>query len=406
MFGRLARRPGLAAGAALALAAAGCWGQVGGNAANQFTNDGETAITPGTVGELAPLWSARGAAHIAWGNRLIGIENGDVRSMSVADGATQWLVPIDLPLGLPIGTNAGPAVVGDEIWAGLTTHAVSPHGGSCGGLNLRLDLATGERLSGTPEATLRAIVPHGGIVATYEETYTYVPQVGCPVATTSPVTVRSAATGEPLWTGAPGGRPVIVGDQLVHASGATLRSYVASGCGAATCEPVWTRQLPSSPLGVAAGDGHIFVLTSPGDGTGVLLAVDRRDGAVSWSASLGAFGSGMSVAGGRVHVVNGLTLATFDGAGCGAPTCAPRWEAALPTSPRGPVISGGGVVYQATNDGTVLAFDAAGCGASVCGPIASVAVAGTPRNMILDAGRLFVTSYANDLATVTAFGLT
>lgn len=379
-----------------------CWGQVGGNAANQYANTGETGITPATVATLAPEWSAPGAADIAWGNQVIGVDDGQVRSIAAGTGALQWAHDAREPLMTRTVAAAGPSVVGDEVWVSIHRSALSPHGGVCGGKNLRLDLATGAEATPLLPATSGAIVPFGDAVAAFAQTYYYSPTDGCP-STSGPLTVHDAASGAARWAGEPGGRPVVIDDQVINASGPTVRAYTAAGCGAPTCSPLWTAQLPGNAGQLSAAGAYVYALVPYGS-PATLVALDRATGAVAWTASFDSLRPGsMTLAGGRVHVATDETLSTFDGAGCGAPTCTPVWTAGLGGWAAGGVISGGGLAFQAMTDGRVAAFDAAGCGAATCSPLATVTVAGTPRRLVLDGGRLFVTSASGSASSVTAF---
>lgn len=400
-----ARRRLLACALVVSWTATACWGQLGGNAANQYANTGETGITPATVGTLASVWSAPGAADIAWGNQVIGIDGAQLRSVAADTGAFQWSHTTSEPL-MTATVAAGPSVVGDEVWASMRLSALSPNGGYCSGVNVRVDLVTGAEAPPVLPATSGAIVPFGDAVADFAQTFQYSPTTGCP-STAGPLTIYDATTGAARWTSEPGGSPVVIDEQLLIPAGATLQAYAASGCGAPTCSPLWTAQLPAALYQFSAADAYAYALvrfsTPP-----TLVALDRATGSVAWTASLpdDSPRSTMTLAGGRVHVAGDATLYTFDAAGCGAATCAPVWTASLGGWAAGGVISGGGVVFQAKANGQVLAFDAAGCGAPTCSPLGTVTVAGTPSRLIVDGGRLFVTWYAggtHTVTTVTAF---
>jgi outer membrane protein assembly factor BamB len=117
----------------------------------------------------------------------------------------------------------------------------------------------------------------------------------------------------------------------IASSGAgELLAYDATGCGSATCRPLWR---------AAAGD---FVDTTPAVAQG-LVFVGSGDG----------------------------DLYAFTSAGCGRATCAPVWtgftigaQAAMLSSP----IVAGGVVYAGKNTAQVFAWKAAGCGRPRCAP--------------------------------------
>lgn len=400
-----ARRRLVACALVVGWTATACWGQVGGNAANQYASTDETRITPATVASLASAWSAPGAADIVWGNQVIGLDGGQIRSIAASSGAFQWSHTTSggpFPQFTTVTGVAGPTVIGDEVWAAMRLSVLSPTGGACTGVNVRLDLATGAELTPVLPATSGAIVPFGDAVAAYAQDFQFSQGSGC-TSTASPLTVHDSTTGVARWTGEGGGRPAVIGDKLLSPAGRTVQAYTAAGCGAPTCAPVWTAALPGGASQLSAAGAYAYVLV-PFSTPATLVALDRATGAVAWTATFPNLWPGsMTLASGRVHVVGDGTLSTFDAAGCGAPTCAPAWTAHLGGPAAGPAISGGGVVYQGMTDGRVLAFDAAGCGATTCTPLATVTVAGTPSRLVVDGGRLFVTSTASGVRTVSAF---
>jgi hypothetical protein len=402
---RLGRATALAV--VLALTASGCWGQTGGNAANQYSNGVEQTVTPATVASLVPAWTASGAADVVSGGQVVGASGSVIRSLSTATGGQLWQADYDtsgLP-GITKSTRVAPTIVGDQVWAGLNAFVGTPHGGSCGSWNVAIDLATGTKVTPTLPGTASAIVPFAGFVASYRTSYVFSQQSFCTPQSITGVSVTDVETGATVWTGAVGTRPVVIGDQLLNLQGTTLRSYTAAGCGAATCEPQWTTELPVQGTALAAADGRVFVLSWTYFAEGALMAIDLADGSVEWSATLGIGPASMSLAEGRVHVTAaGSELATFDGAGCSLPTCGPLWTADLPGPATGNVVSAGGVVYQGTADGKVAAFDAAGCGAPTCAALTTLAVPGATSKVIVSAGRVFVTSGGTS-PTVTAFAL-
>lgn len=407
---RSLRRLTLLAGTVM-LSATACWPQTGGNAANQNTNATETAITPETVSSLAPVWTAPGATDAVWGNQVVGADRTGVRSRHAATGAQQWSYLMDDPVGTGyLSPRVGATIVGDDVLASYTWGVYSPHGVICGGQDFRFDLATGTHQAAPSGAPAAAIVPFGDHVATYEQPYIYpgapgLPQVRCEFGTPTGVAVVDAATGETQWTGAVGNRPVVIDDQLFNSSGATLRSYVASGCGAPTCEPVWSVQAPAPLTTLAAEGDRLYAITAPAGDSRELLAFDRSDGSVEWSAVLpaGTGAGSMTIAAGRVHVATDATLATFDRDGCGADTCAPLWTGTLSSRASGNLASGGGVVYVAAGN-SVHAFDATGCDAAACDPLTTLTTDGTPTRIIVDGGMLFVTAYSIAAGhTTTAF---
>lgn len=136
------------------------------------------------------------------------------------------------------------------------------------------------------------------------------------------------------------------------------------------------------------GTGATTPVLGPGETTlytvsnvGTLHAVRAADGAVLWTAPLGAAPTDApALADGILYVpaADGRLVA-FAADGCGAATCGSLWAA---TGNAGARISeqpavAGGVVFTGWSDGTVHAHDAAGCGAAICTPVWS-AIVGSP----------------------------
>jgi outer membrane protein assembly factor BamB len=140
------------------------------------------------------------------------------------------------------------------------------------------------------------------------------------------VVALDGATGAVLWETPVGAdvsaTPALAGGVLyVPTADGDLVAVDAAGCGAATCEPLWSAAIDGTSIAAqpaVSGDGEdavVFVGTSGG------------------------------------------TVAAVAAAGCGSPTCgAPRWQASVGAWVTGaPAVSGGAVVVG-TASGQVAAF--------------------------------------------------
>lgn len=102
---------------------------------------------------------------------------------------------------------------------------------------------------------------------------------------------------------------------VVAGNDGTLAAFPATGCGAPTCEPLWTATLPAEPS-ARPSIGADVVYVGTGDGT----------------------------------------VSAFDLGGCGAPTCEPLWTGTTPGAvTRAPAIADGRVIVG-SRGGTVTAF--------------------------------------------------
>lgn len=195
-----------------------------------------------------------------------------------------------------------------------------------------------------------------------------------------------AATCEPLWTGSTGPQAIAtpaVADGRVYVNSQTSRTsndgrlkvFASRGCGEPTCEPLWQgigdteSFLVSSP---AVADGVVYV----GSFSGALFAFDAAGcGANScqplWTGSTGSsINSSPAVAGGFVFVgsTDGF-LNVFPAEGCGSATCEPVWRGDAGGSINiASATVADGVVLVGNGD-SIVAFDAAGCGSAVCQPL-------------------------------------
>jgi outer membrane protein assembly factor BamB len=202
--------------------------------------------------------------------------------------------------------------------------------------------------------------------------------------------------------------PAVIGDKILVAGTA----YPADGCGAATCTPVWSADVPAPVLAQAGSpDGHIFLTAGEPVSTGGLItvySVDPADGHVLWSVPQSAgvyYDGGVAVSDGFVYTLAGsspVQLRVYPVDGCSAPTCDPTWSAHIPIDvAMAPPVVAGGVVYVKT-EFRLSAFRAAGCGSSTCQPITYLTTTGGPTSV--SDGKVFVSQRPySGIPAVTAF---
>jgi PQQ-like domain len=425
------------------LALAGCWPQAGGTPDNQNANLIEDTLTPDTVADLTQIWTAPGVLDAVVGNQVLGADASGLshqgfdsfarlRSLDAGTGAEQWSrqllpPPVTFPptgfFGAAVGDPA--TVQGNRVMVGVYgTLVVGGMGPTCTDFTMSatLDDSAAPGFVGTT-GMWSPNVPFGGRRATETRGFSAPPGGAQPQQCAfGPGTLEvrqddATAPTDPIWSAPGGDRPVVTGDQLLVASGSTVRSFVASGCGAATCDPVW-----STDLGVPVADmtvgtqGRLYALTAPGPSGRELVVVNLADGSVEWhSTPLPGSETGpasMSVMTGRVFVAAGTTLSAFaDGdTGCGDPVCGPGGTATLPGPFAGNLASGGGIVYAGDAGGHVTAWQANSCEftGNGCLRLKTLTVDGTPTRLVQALGRLFVETddgAGTTLQVITAFGL-
>lgn len=192
----------------------------------------------------------------------------------------------------------------------------------------------------------------------------------------------------PAWTGATGGAidsaPTLGnGVIFVGSQDGKLYAFGTNGCGTPFCQPLWTAQVGHTIFGSTAAvtNGVVYIasFSEPNSSNSKLYAFNANGcGAPTcqplWTAAAGEFVvSSPSVANGRVYVGSGDDfLYAFDANGCSQPTCTALWrgqaegaQAALLSSPA----VANGLVYVGENNGMVEVFDANGCNNSICLPV-------------------------------------
>ena len=192
----------------------------------------------------------------------------------------------------------------------------------------------------------------------------------------------------PVWTGNTGGAidsAPTLGNGVVYVGSqdGKLYAFNAAGCGGPLCKPLWTAQVGASIFGsspaVANGVVYIASFTESDGSTSKLYAFNAGGcGAPTcqplWTAIDGEYvASSPAVANGRVYIGSGDDLLyAFDAKGCNQPTCTALWrgeaigaQAALLSAPA----VANGLVYVGENNGMVEVYDANGCDNSICLPV-------------------------------------
>lgn len=403
--------------ASLCLASSGCWLQPDFDGGRTRWNPSEDRITPANVASLEEVWSVEVPSTrpfvptpLVHGNRVF--------------LPTETLAPIPGRYSSSIGVRALDAATGDTLWeqavnppgvVGQPFHPVTiiegqlwvdylPNSGDgCAAVTARLD-RDGNLAGEDRSLALSAAAQRGPyVVQTHRKGCEVTPQI---------LSVRDGRTGQTVWAAEHGnfGPSIVAGDVVVTANG----TFPLAGCGAPTCEPLWSHSDTGS---VVAAGPHTDVFfhqptTAPGGSLGRLDAISPDTGARRWSASFPGSGAGFALDDRHIYVTPNTSrtpmLHAYDVDGCGAPTCAPAWQGTVSPAESGltPTVAGD-VVYVPGRQGTVHAFSAAGCGASsTCAPIASIdtGLGDAVTGMSVSGGRLFVVAFTGELTyTVKAF---
>jgi outer membrane protein assembly factor BamB len=273
-----------------------------------FCGAGPTLLDPATGEERPGEAFLPGAAApgqlVPFGNRVAAVGTSYERYCVWADptlwvweasptgGTLRWSAPVNDPWPPDhYYPYAGPAVAGDQLFLTEDYRLVAYDVDGCGAPTCEpawaFDLPAGD--------TYVPPVVGGNLV--FVSTVGFYPD-------TSQLFAVDRATGQLAWR-APvdtsGADAVAYADGIVYVvDGAALRAFDAAGCGAPTCQPLWTaplwtRPYAGSPNRIAVAGGVVYVGTS-------------------------FLGRGF--------------LRAFDASGCGASSCGERWSTAVDGTPQ------------------------------------------------------------------------
>ncbi len=376
---------------------AGSWAQYGFSPTNTRYNPYETAISPSNVSNLTFTWSNAN-------NSMSGtpdVVNGDIyftdlaydtiQAKNAATGAASWTFKSP---SSSISPNA-PAVYNGTLYAtGGNLYAVNADTGELGWTGATLagyysTIFAGGMVYTDDSGSLTAFNANGCASGMCAPIWTLTGASGGPAisgdtlyaAGKTGLFVANATTGKLAWTGAVAtsdvdpGSPAVDGGYVFlastasySASSSTLYAFSASGCGQATCSPLWTATIPQA-------------------------------------GSIRRMATGLAIANNTVFV-NGVGLYAFPEDGCGTSACSPSWVGQTDQTysrmiDNAPAVANG-VVYVGSEDSYVHAFNANGCGATMCRPLWSYGVdnsyMGSP---IVINGMLYIATYD----VLYAFGL-
>lgn len=402
---------GTAARAAVAavsvVALSGCWGQVGANAGRTRHNAVEDVVTAANVATLTEAWSVdlEGVMRepVASGGRVhVGSAGGPadafirVDTFDLRTGALQWGRRLVSGADASIVENAGVALSGSELWAGVHL-AADETSGECPMATLRLDPATGATTSSECDVWSTVPATASGAIAVNSV-------VG---AGDARLRVVDAETGQLRFTSqmatSPTIPPLVGGDQVVVVDRISVAAYPVAGCGAPECAPTW-RMDPTPMFGVVsvtdalvAPDGSVYFTFDRSGGGSHVMALTSA-GVFRWMATFDNVWD-VALAGDTVYAA--VTEAGVDGVvalnagGCGiSQWCVTLWENPVVGGARGLAVAGG-VVYTG-GDGAVVAFPEGGCGAPTCAPLAEVPVDGRVEHVIVSDGHVLAGSVRDD----------
>jgi outer membrane protein assembly factor BamB len=354
-------------------AATTSWRQFGGNPAHTGVTRGPTVFTSDTIDDLTLAWTrdpgygevspayARGRVFVA----VTRLQRTALLVLDAHTGRTRWR-----GVGLPSGTPGQPVIAGGYVYVTEVDRtgtddahlAVYPTRG-CGDVRCK-PIWTASWYQGSEEGG-EFVVGDGQPTVARRRVYVnsirrllVFDAAGC-----------GAATCEPLWT-APHdfayGVATVAGDRVyAHDASQNMAAYPADGCGEPTCPPLWSGRIGyANPIVTL---GNVFIQSSQS------LAVYPEAGCSSspcepsWTVPTGVNGiGGMAVDARQVYIANHrLIVAAADG--CGASVCPVSWTGEGDGSATGVSVTND--VALVSSSESMAAFDTAGCGAAVCEPI-------------------------------------
>jgi outer membrane protein assembly factor BamB len=287
-------------------AASNAWAQTGGNAGHSGVNPGERALSPTTVGRLAPSWTlSTGSLHdipgtttarVVSGTAYVVADDDTVYALNSRTGARRWTTNLTgtAPLQQPV-VQDGVVVVAASCCV-ITGSSV-----------VGLDAATGTEL------WARSISPLSNWSATGSSLF-----LGADIDGVHPSLTRiDLHTGRSLWT-VTSADPNDFGWDLTALDGDLLISehlhgFVSAGIEARRVSDgtlVWTSALPGdSPVahGIAIAGHTIYVAYFGGDSEMRLRAL-KETGEVRWDIRVGSPSVCDNLNGERPSVAGGLVL--------------------------------------------------------------------------------------------------
>jgi hypothetical protein len=299
-------------------------------------------------------------------------------------------------------------VVGGEAWYGWRTSPSDPV--DCDAAIERVNVNTGATVATLADLyPFELLVMEGGVY-----TVTATGAAACSYPQPTGFEVRDPKTGAVRWRGPYGRIPAAadgyVFNQPVPADGSApsqVRAYDADGCGAPTCNGLWTATLGGPGEMMAARNGQVYVQNIGPLGQS-FTGVDQRTGLTRSVVPLphgyptvDAAADGDSVYTAEYSWSGVTTLRAYTAAGCSVLWCVPRWSGQVPHSISGHHVVAGDVVFVAA--WAVYAFDADGCGQATCTPLVELPAAAS--KVIVAGGRVYAASDDGDGGTITAFAV-
>lgn len=334
------------------------WPQSGFDQHHTGYNTRELLLGADNVAALSPLWrvstGARpGAPSVASGRVYVGSENNTLYALAGDTGARRWRA-------FSNGSDvwSAPAAAYRHVYFTADDGLLYAHRAQDGAF------AWAAQLEGGVVSLLQApVVAQGQVFVASRGGFLVFDAEGCGTARCSPT-----------WTGATasGGlrRTPVVGKDLVYTFGGdpsdpgntVLYAFQAHGCGAPTCEPVWT--FPLGDLGLsepAYARGRLYVATSIG-----LMCIAADTGLLRWRNAQARDGQMPAIADRVVYVGTDHGLFALDERG------AVLWHA-LDGAPASAPAVANGVVYVTGGERASLHAFAVGCaeGGAACAPLLS-----------------------------------
>jgi hypothetical protein len=201
-------------------------------------------LDTGTSVGLAPQSYTIGTA------RLYG-SGGDVRAWPLSGD------PTPLWTG-PAGVAGTPVLAPDESAVVVTdADTVAVLDAATGALRWSSPIDGGARMPALAEGTVYVPTVDGRLLAFSLD--------GCGAPTCSPGWVADVGAGGAL-PDAQAGQPAVAGGVVYVTWGdGTIAALPAAGCGAPTCEPLWSGSVPAPPLsGPVVSGGRLYLLSQPG----------------------------------------------------------------------------------------------------------------------------------------------